>query len=88
MRRFHRDLEPAHLFWATEAGKCTGRTHIHGLIGGSKHRFLPAVTPEQVFNYGSEKFGRTKAAPFDPAKGGSRYVSKYVTKGHYDYEVY
>ena len=87
MRRFYDSVGPARLYWATERGKL-GRSHVHGLMGGRKHKWAPPITVDHVFKYGTKTFGRTAAGIYDPGRGAAAYCSKYVTKDAHDYDFY
>jgi hypothetical protein len=85
--RWLRDLERAAgmpIFWfrADEYGELNGKFHMHLLVGNVAHlgRFA-------WMNRWQKHNGFARNFPYDPAKGASFYVAKYVTKQLGDYEL-
>jgi hypothetical protein len=53
----------------------TGYFHIHGLIGG-----VSGITDSDMWEVWFKKYGRAKVVTYEPGKGATHYLTKYVTK--------
>jgi hypothetical protein len=60
----------------------TGYLHTHGLLMG-----LEGVTNDELFKKWSEKYGRCKVYDYDPEKTAAYYMTKYVLKDLYDWQI-
>lgn len=70
-------LPPDRVAWASEDGKLLGRTHVHALLWWRKpHR--PDAT--DMWRSWFDSWGRAEVEEYDPEKGASHYVAKYVAK--------
>jgi len=90
-RRWIRDVEKARgcrralalrYFVAHEVGRL-GRLHLHALIGGVD----PYVQRTTAWEKWKERNGFAYILPYDPAKGASHYIAKYVTKEFARYDI-
>tara|TARA_Y100000310_G_C20686271_1_gene819241 strand:- start:2906 stop:3349 length:444 start_codon:yes stop_codon:yes gene_type:complete len=71
-------------FIATEDGSKFGRLHLHSLVGG-QGMGQPKAAWQSWFR---DPFGgRARIESYDPKKGASFYISKYVTKSLGEWEV-
>jgi hypothetical protein len=86
MALFVKDLRPDRFFWATEAGKVTGRNHVHGLLH-FEDSACGIASAEMIWNYLSKRFGRSNCREIVPGKGAEAYCSKYVIKGFGDWNA-
>lgn len=67
-----------------------GRLHLHALLRtaspqtylahGGRARASAALPDRQVWSAWFESFGRAQVSTYDPRRGATGYVSKYVTK--------
>jgi len=89
---------PVYAFRGDEYGVLYGRYHIHALLGNVGE--FPAFCGERLLSRGpgekprpccgthSWPGGYARVYQYDPAKGASGYVSKYVTKDFSDYDLF
>lgn len=87
MERFSDQVNPSLFFWGSESGPCTGRNHVHGLLHFDQSKLNFPPTPSAVWNVAFQRFGRTHVDKFDPQKGATHYVAKYVSKTISDWDV-
>jgi len=59
-----------------------GLPHFHSLMGN-----LEGVRRDKWWKWWFTRYGAARILPYDPAKGASHYVAKYVTKRLAWYEV-
>jgi hypothetical protein len=70
-------------FFGTEPHK-TGLLHQHILLGSQ----LLIDDPGLIQALWHEKYGFCKAEKYDASKGAAHYLTKYVTKAMYDWDLY
>lgn len=71
------------VFWCAEPfslGVRAGSYHLHALI-------QTRWSPKQVEDWWRENFGIAEVRHYNSKKGAVGYVSKYMTKGHHDYDL-
>jgi hypothetical protein len=73
-------------FWATEAGKVNGRLHGHGLMHFKSRQLRLMGGFDEVEADWERKHGFAVVKDYDPEKGATHYVSKYVSKRLADYD--
>lgn len=83
-QNFIKSVNPDIAFWGTEAGKETGRNHIHGLL---HFRTLTPPPAKTLWNWWFTRYGRAHVDKFEQEKGAVHYVSKYVAKQMTDYDL-
>lgn len=88
MVRFQRKVGADRFFWGTESGPVTGRNHVHGLLWWDPDRIGGAPSATALWQLGFRMHGRTQVLDYEPEKGISHYVSKYVAKGLADYDLF
>lgn len=94
MSRWTADVKPSLVFWGSESGPCTGRNHVHGLLYFDPDRLnepllgAVAIRPAALWKSAFLRFGRSAVDTFDPEKGATHYVSKYVTKRLSDFDLW
>lgn len=79
-----RTTKPERVFWGTEPGKINGRIHAHALLDFKGKWPNPTALWEEAFR----TMGRSQIDRFEPEKGASHYVSKYVTKRLSDFDLW
>ena len=82
--RYCLKLKPAAIWWATEEGGRFGRHHVHALMRLTPNQLRYKNPWSQAFRW----FGRSEVEEYDPEKGASHYVSKYVTKELADFDFW
>ena len=81
VRRVEKEAErPTYWFYGSEYGSRLGRLHMHALLGNSDRLSKGQLT--EAWSSGFSKF-----IDYDPAKGASYYVAKYIVKDLADYDV-
>jgi len=70
--------------WAWEIQKGRGVPHLHGLIA----RQAAEVRRMDMVDWGWRSFGITRVLQYDPSRGASYYLSKYLTKDLADIEFF
>lgn len=74
---------PAQCFVAVEAGRL-GRVHLHALLG----ELGGGVPRSAVWRSWFERFGRASITSFDPDRGATYYVAKYLTKAPLHWDIW
>ncbi len=93
MCRFDEEVSPSLMFWGSESGACTGRNHVHALLYFDDNRLsMPLfgavpISARAIWAKGFKRFGRSHVDTFDPERGASHYVSKYVSKRISDWDL-
>lgn len=70
-------------FVGHELGRIGGRLHLHALIGGLQ----PQVYRTAAWKRWHDRHGRAEILPYDPDRGASHYISKYVAKDFARYGI-
>lgn len=71
---------PTFWFYGVEHGEMFGRLHLHALTGNTER--LPVGTMREYW-----RAGWSHVKPYDPRKGASYYVCKYVTKELAEWDI-
>jgi hypothetical protein len=69
-------------FMVVERFKHGDFTHIHALLNG-----LEGLTYNQVREFWESMFGRAQVEGYDPTKGASFYLTKYILKDTCDWDI-
>ena len=82
IERFSAEVSPSLMFWGSESGACTGRNHVHALLhfGKPDLGFVAPVSAHALWSVAFRRFGRSHVDAFEPERGASHYVAKYVSK--------
>ena len=93
MCRFNEEISPSLMFWGSESGACTGRNHVHALLYFDENRIsMPLfgavpISSRAIWSKAFKRFGRSHVDVFDPERGASHYVAKYVSKRLSDWDL-
>lgn len=93
MSRFNEEISPSLMFWGSESGACTGRNHVHALLYFDENRIsMPLfgavpISSRAIWSKAFKRFGRSHVDVFDPERGASHYVAKYVSKRLSDWDL-
>lgn len=71
---------PLQWFYGIEHGERFGRVHIHALTGNTE-RLPRDVMAEQW------RAGHSRIVPYEPGRGASHYIAKYVTKEMAEWDI-
>lgn len=71
---------PLFWFYGVEHGEQFGRLHLHALTGNTER--LPVATIREYW-----RSGWSHVKPYDPRKGASYYITKYVTKELAEWDI-
>lgn len=87
--------QPIYAFLAAERGDKGGLIHLHGLVGNVGHLQSYCGVRRPAGAWGKKccmlhawPAGYARVLPYDPGKGAAHYVSKYVSKGLAEWELW